>query len=56
MVQKIREICLSETHASGNREAQTNDLSIQAMLITDAKATMEKERKEVVKKAHKNKI
>ena len=27
MVQKTLEICLSETHASGNREAQTTDLS-----------------------------
>ena len=27
MVQKILEICLSETHASGNRESQTEDLN-----------------------------
>ena len=56
MVQKILEICLSETHASGNRVAQTKSLSFQAMLIPDAKATMEKECKEcneVLKKAHK---
>ena len=43
MVQKTLEICLSETHASGNREAQTKDLSFQAIWIPDAKATMEKE-------------
>ena len=43
MVQKILEICLSETHASGNREAQTKDLSSQAMMIPDARSTMEKE-------------
>ena len=55
MVQKTLEICLSETHASGNREVRTKDLSHQAMLIPDAKATMEKEWKEVIKKAHKNK-
>ena len=52
-VQKILEICLSETHASGNWEAQIKDLSTQAMLIPDAKATMEKEWKEGIKKAHK---
>ena len=45
MVQKILEICLSETHASGNREAQTKDLSTQAMLIPGANS----------KKAHENK-
>ena len=37
MVQKTLEICLSETHALGNREAQTKDLSSQAMLISNAK-------------------
>ena len=42
MVQKTLEICLSETHASGNREAQTKDLSSEVMLIPDEKATMEK--------------
>ena len=41
-VQKTLEISLSETHASGNREAQTKDLASQAMLIPDAKATLEK--------------
>ena len=55
MAQKALEIFLSETHASGNREVQTKDLSTQAMLIPDAKATAEKEWKEVMKKAHKNK-
>ena len=49
MVQKTLEICLSETHASGNREAQTADLSFQAMLIPDEKATLEEEWKEVIK-------
>ena len=34
-------------------EVQTKDLSSQAMLIPDEKATMEKEWKEVIKKAHK---
>ena len=53
MVQKILEICPSETHASGNREAQIKDLSTQALWIPDAKATMEKEWKEVIKKAQK---
>ena len=42
MVQNTLEICLSETHASGNREAQTKDLSTHALLIPDEKATMEK--------------
>ena len=54
MVQKTLEMCLSQTHASGNREAQTKDLSSQTMLNPDEKATMEKEWKEVTKKAHKN--
>ena len=52
MVQMTLEICLSETHASGNRDAQTKDLSSQAMLIPDVKATMEKGWEEVIKKAH----
>ena len=52
MVQKIQEICLSETHVSGNREAQTKHLSFHAMLIPDEKATVEKECKEVIKKTH----
>ena len=55
MIQTTLEICLSEALASGNREAQTKDLSTQAMLIPDAKATMEKEWKDVIQKAHKNK-
>ena len=55
MLQKTLEICLSETHASGTREVQAKDLSSQAMLIPDEKATMEKEWKEVIKKAQKNK-
>ena len=42
MVQKTLEICLSETHASGIREVQTKDLTSQAMLISNAKATLEK--------------
>ena len=37
MVQKTLEICLSETHASGNREVRTKDPSPEAMLIPDAK-------------------
>ena len=37
MVQKTLEICLSETHALGNREAQTKDLSSKPMLISNAK-------------------
>ena len=53
MVQKTLEICLSETHASGNREVWTKDPSPEAMLIPDAKETMEKEWKEVRKKAQK---
>ena len=56
MVQKTLEICLSETHASGNREVRTKDPSPEAMLIPDAKETMEKEWKEVRKKAHKETI
>ena len=40
----LRDACL------GNREAQIEDLSTQAMLIPDAKATMEKESKEVINK------
>ena len=52
MVQMTLEICLSETHASVNRDAQTKDLSSQAMLIPDVKATMEKGWEEVIKKAH----
>ena len=55
MFQKTLEICLSETHASRNREVWIKDLSSQAMLIPDATATMEKEWKEVIKNAHKNK-
>ena len=43
----------SETHISGTREVQAKDLSSQAMLIPDEKATVEKEWKEVRKKAHK---
>ena len=42
MVQKTLEICLSETHASGNRQAQTKDLSFQTMLIPDEKGDNEK--------------
>ena len=53
VVQKTLEICLSKTHASGNWEVWIKDLSSQAMLIPDEKATMEKEWKEVIKKAHK---
>ena len=55
MVQKTLEICLSEAPGSGNREVWTKDLSSQAMLIPDEKATMEKEWKEVIKKEHRNK-
>ena len=51
MVEKILEICLSETHASGNREALRKDLSSQAMLIPGEKATMTKEWKFVIMKA-----
>ena len=36
-VQKTLEICLSETHALKNREAQTKDLSSKPMLISNAK-------------------
>ena len=43
MNQKTLEICLSETHVSRNREVQAKDLSSQAMLISDAKTTTEKE-------------
>ena len=53
MVQKTLEICLSETHASGNREVYAKYLSFQAILIPDAEATVEKEWKEVIKKAQK---
>ena len=51
MVQKTLENCLWGTQASGNREAQTADLSSQAKLIPDGKAAVDKEWKE----AHKNK-
>ena len=51
MVQTILETCLSETLASGNRKVWIKDLSHQEMLIPDAKATMEKEWKKVIKKA-----
>ena len=51
MVQTILETCLSETLASGTRKVWIKDLSPQAMLIPDAKTTMEKEWKKVVKKA-----
>ena len=54
MVQKTLEISLSQTQASGNRGVWIKDLSTQGMLIPDAKATMEKEWKEVKKKAHWN--
>ena len=37
MVHKTLEICLAETHASRNREAQTKDLLMQAMLIPAGK-------------------
>ena len=43
MGQKTLEICLSETHASGNREVRKKDLSSETMLIPDEKATMENE-------------
>ena len=53
--QKTWEICLSETHVSRNREVQAKDLSSQTMLISDAKATIKKEWKEILKKILKNK-
>ena len=52
MVQKTLEICLSETHVSGNREVWTKDLSSYVMLIPDETTRMEKEWKKVIKKAH----
>ena len=55
MVQKTLEICLSETHASGNREAQTKDLSTQEMLIPDANDDNGKGMKGGHKKGTKNK-
>ena len=53
MVQKTLEICLSETHASGNREVRTKDLSSQAILIPGARRQW-KRNKGGHKKAHKN--
>ena len=50
MVRTILEICLSETQASGNRAVWIKDFSHQAMLIPDAKAAVEKEWKEVLKR------
>ena len=49
MVQKILEVCLSETQASGNREY------VQKIFhpIPNAKAAVDKESKEVIKKVHK---
>ena len=55
MVQKILEICLSETHASGNREAHAKYPSFQALLIQMKRRQWKKESKEVMKQAHKNK-
>ena len=49
-VQTILEICLSETLASGNREVWIKDLSLQAMLILDTKAAVDKEWKEVIQR------
>ena len=48
---KLWRSALSETHASGNRAVWTTDLSSQAILIPDEKATMEKEWKEATEKA-----
>ena len=47
------DLSLRETQASGNREAQTTDLSSQAMLIPDEKAAVDKEWKEAHKKQNK---
>ena len=53
MVQKILEICLSETHASWNREVWIKDLSFQANVDSRCKGDNGKEWEEVINKAHK---
>ena len=45
MVQKTLEICLSETLCLGKPRVCAKDFSPQAMLIPDAKATVDKELK-----------
>ena len=52
MFQKTLEMCLSETHASGNREAQTSDLSFQAILISKCKGDSGKGMKGGHKRRH----